>query len=37
VDSLDLGGTGGWYDLESIKIAPDSPGEVLVSAAFGVE
>jgi hypothetical protein len=37
VDSLDLGSTGGWYDFASIKIAPDGPGEVLVSAAFAVE
>ncbi len=34
--SVELGKTGGWYDLERLLVAPDGPGEVLVSALFGV-
>jgi hypothetical protein len=32
---IDLGSTCGWYDLENVVIAPDGPGDVLVSAMFG--
>jgi outer membrane protein assembly factor BamB len=35
--SVELGRTGGWYDLERIVVAPDAPGEILVSALFGRE
>jgi outer membrane protein assembly factor BamB len=37
LDSIDLGATGGWYDLEQVTIAPDGPNDVLVSAMFAVE
>jgi len=34
--SIELGSTRGWYDVHNVVIAPDGPGEVLVSAMFGV-
>lgn len=34
LDSIDLGPTGGWYDLERVVIAPDGAHDVLVSAMF---
>ncbi|MBX3156111.1 MAG: PQQ-binding-like beta-propeller repeat protein [Deltaproteobacteria bacterium] len=34
---IDLGSTSGWYDIESVQLAPDGPGDVLVSALFGVD
>ncbi|MEO8701910.1 MAG: hypothetical protein ABI867_17830 [Kofleriaceae bacterium] len=34
--SIELGSTHGWDDLERIHVAPDGPGEVVVSAIFGV-
>jgi PQQ-like domain len=34
IASIELGGTGGWYDLERVEIAPDGPHDVLVSALF---
>jgi hypothetical protein len=34
VASIDLGETGGWYDLERVEITPDGPHDVLVSALF---
>ncbi|MDQ3365391.1 MAG: PQQ-like beta-propeller repeat protein [Myxococcota bacterium] len=37
LDSIDLGPTGGWYDLEQVVIAPDGANDVLVSAMFAVE
>lgn len=37
LDSIDLGPTGGWYDVERVTIAPDGPDDVLVSAVFGIE
>ncbi len=37
LDSIDLGPTGGWYDIERVTIAPDGPNDVLVSAMFAVE
>lgn len=37
VDAIDLGDTGGWYDLARVSLAPDGPHEVLVSALFAVE
>ena len=37
LDSIDLGATGGWYDVENITIAPDGVNDVLVSAMFAVE
>ena len=36
LDRIDLGSTGGWYDIENVQLAPDGPGDVLVSALFGV-
>jgi len=36
LDSIDLGPTGGWYDLERVVIAPDGAHDVLVSAMFAV-
>nr|MBA3821000.1 PQQ-binding-like beta-propeller repeat protein [Deltaproteobacteria bacterium] len=35
--SIDLGSTGGWYDLAQVVIAPDGANDVLVSAMFAVE
>ncbi|MBA3393474.1 MAG: PQQ-binding-like beta-propeller repeat protein [Deltaproteobacteria bacterium] len=35
--TVDLGATGGWYDLERVIIAPDGTHDVLVSAMFAVE
>jgi hypothetical protein len=32
---IDLGATGGWYDLENVVLGADSPDDVLVSAMFG--
>lgn len=37
LDSIDLGATGGWYDLEHVWLAPDGTNDVLVSAMFAVE
>jgi hypothetical protein len=37
LESLDLGPTGGWYDLEHVVVAPDGAHDVLVSAMFAVE
>ena len=37
LDSIDLGATGGWYDMEQVTISPDGPNDVLVSAMFAVE
>lgn len=34
LDSIDLGPTGGWYDLERVVLAPDGAHDVLVSAMF---
>jgi outer membrane protein assembly factor BamB len=36
LDSIDLGSTGGWYDLERVELAPDGLHDVLVSALFAV-
>jgi outer membrane protein assembly factor BamB len=36
LDSIDLGSTGGWYDLERVEVAPDGLHDVLVSALFAV-
>lgn len=36
LESIDLGSTGGWYDVERVELAPDGLGEVLVSSVFGV-
>jgi hypothetical protein len=36
LESVDLGPTGGWYDVERVELAPDGAGEVLVSSVFGV-
>ncbi len=36
LESIDLGPTGGWYDVERVELAPDGMGEVLVSSVFGV-
>ncbi|MFN0247102.1 MAG: PQQ-binding-like beta-propeller repeat protein [Kofleriaceae bacterium] len=36
LESIDLGSTGGWYDVERVELAPDGAGEVLVSSVFGV-
>lgn len=35
LDTIDLGTTSGWYDVENVAIAPDGPDDVLVSAMFG--
>jgi hypothetical protein len=37
LESIELGPTGGWYDVERVELAPDGAGEVLVSSMFGVE
>ena len=37
LDSIDLGPTGGWYDVEHVWIAPDGINDVVVSAMFAVE
>ena len=37
LDKIDLGPTGGWYDVEHVWIAPDGTNDVLVSALFAVE
>jgi len=37
IDTIDLGPTGGWYDVEHVELAPDGAKAVMVSAAFGVE
>ncbi|GEM_PF-3974956 len=36
LESIELGPTGGWYDVERVELAPDGAGEVLVSSVFGV-
>ena len=36
LESIDLGPTGGWYDVERVELAPDGAGEVLVSSVFGL-
>lgn len=36
LESIDLGPTGGWYDVERVELVPDGAGEVLVSSVFGV-
>lgn len=36
LESIELGPTGGWYDVERVELAPDAEGEVLVSSVFGV-
>ena len=37
LDSVDLGSTSGWYDVEHVTIAPDGANDVLVTAAFATE
>jgi hypothetical protein len=37
LDRIDLGPTSGWYDIENVQLASDGPGDVLVSALFGVD
>lgn len=36
LESIELGPTGGWYEVERVELAPDGAGEVLVSSLFGV-
>jgi len=36
LESIELGPTGGWYDVERVELAPDGASEVLVSSVFGV-
>lgn len=36
LEAIDLGSTGGWYDVERVELALDDAGEVLVSSVFGV-
>lgn len=36
LESIELGPTGGWYDVERVELALDAAGEVLVSSVFGV-
>lgn len=36
LESIELGPTGGWYDVERVELAPDADGEVVVSSVFGV-
>jgi hypothetical protein len=37
VHEVELGTTGGWYDIEHLELAPDGPRELLVSAMFGTD